>query len=282
MFEVIFLFVLGLIWIIFAVVQDLKTREIANWLNFSLIVFALGFRFFYSLFFEANFNFFIQGLVGLGVFFVLGNLFYYSKLFAGGDSKLMIALGPILPIFARTTENLKFFLFFMMVFLAAGFLYILFFIFYLAIKNFKKFKPEFKKQFKKTRKYVIPLTILAILFLIAGFFINQAVYFAIYLLVLVYLVIISKSVDESCMIKKMKTSELTEGDWLYQSIAIKGEKINANWSGLNAAEINLLKKNKKEVLIRQGIQFAPVFLISFVLTFVLFKIGVFEILFRLI
>ena len=31
---------------IFAVVQDLKKREIANWVNFSLIIFALGFRFF--------------------------------------------------------------------------------------------------------------------------------------------------------------------------------------------------------------------------------------------
>ena len=50
MFEVIFLFVLALVFIAFAVLQDLKSREIANWLNWSLIIFALGFRFFWGLF----------------------------------------------------------------------------------------------------------------------------------------------------------------------------------------------------------------------------------------
>ena len=40
-----FLILLGLVWIIFAVVQDLRKREIANWLNFSLVIFALVFRF---------------------------------------------------------------------------------------------------------------------------------------------------------------------------------------------------------------------------------------------
>ena len=71
MFETIFLMILGAIWILFSVVEDLRKREVANWLNFSLIVFALGFRFFYSLFSDVGFNFFYQGLIGLGIFFVL-------------------------------------------------------------------------------------------------------------------------------------------------------------------------------------------------------------------
>lgn len=61
MFETVFLFVLALAWIVFATVQDIRTREIANWLSFSLIIFALGFRFFYSLFFAGNFAFFSKG-----------------------------------------------------------------------------------------------------------------------------------------------------------------------------------------------------------------------------
>src|SRR3972149_8020331 len=97
MLETSFLFVLALIWVVFATVQDFRTREVANWLSFSLIIFALGFRFFYSLFALGNFNFFYQGLLGLGVFFIIGNLLYYGKLFAGGDAKLLIALGTILP-----------------------------------------------------------------------------------------------------------------------------------------------------------------------------------------
>ena len=71
MLGVIFLFILGLIWITFASIQDLKNKEIANWLNFSLIIFALGFRFFYGLFESNNFEFFYQGLIGLGIFFTM-------------------------------------------------------------------------------------------------------------------------------------------------------------------------------------------------------------------
>ncbi|MBU2053223.1 MAG: prepilin peptidase [Nanoarchaeota archaeon] len=97
MYGVIFLIVLGFVWIIFASVQDLKNKEVANWLNFSLIIFALGFRFFYSLFYRGGFSFFYQGLIGLGIFFVLGNLLYYGRMFAGGDAKLMIAMGAVLP-----------------------------------------------------------------------------------------------------------------------------------------------------------------------------------------
>ena len=50
MYEVIFLWALSLVFIILAVIQDLKTREIDNWISFSLVIFALGFRFLYSLF----------------------------------------------------------------------------------------------------------------------------------------------------------------------------------------------------------------------------------------
>ena len=118
MFEVIFLFVLALIWIVFATIQDLRKREVANWLNFSLIIFALGFRFFYSLFSDIGFNFLYQGLIGFGIFFILGNLLYYGKMFAGGDAKLMIALGAVLPFSVVFRENLEIFLlFFVYVFL---------------------------------------------------------------------------------------------------------------------------------------------------------------------
>ena len=79
MFEEMFLVVLGLIWIVFAMVEDLKTREIFNWVNFSLIIFALGFRFFFSLFSGEGFQFFYQGLIGLGIFFVLGIYFIMEK-----------------------------------------------------------------------------------------------------------------------------------------------------------------------------------------------------------
>jgi Flp pilus assembly protein protease CpaA len=41
--EIVFLIVLGIIWLWIASLQDLKKREVLNWVSFSLIVFAISF-----------------------------------------------------------------------------------------------------------------------------------------------------------------------------------------------------------------------------------------------
>ena len=66
---------------------------------------------------QAGFGFFCQGIIGLTIFFVLGNLFYYGKVFAGGDAKLMIALGPVLSFSTSFMTNVKVFVIFFFLFL---------------------------------------------------------------------------------------------------------------------------------------------------------------------
>ena len=66
-----------------------------------------------------------------------------------------------------------------------------------------------------------------------------------------------------CMIKKVDSENLVEGDWLYKDIKIKNKVIKSKWDGLSKEEIRLIKMSKKNVLIKQGIPFVPVFLISF-------------------
>ena len=262
MYEIIFLLVLGFVWIFFASVQDLKKREVADWLNFSLIIFALGFRFFYSLFDSGNFTFFYQGLIGLGIFFVIGNLLYYSHFFAGGDAKLMIALGAVLPISNSLTENLNIFLIFFIVFLFAGAFYGLIWSFVLAFSNFKKFKKEFSRRFKVDKKIGYVIMVFGILIMVFGF---GGLWFVLGILVFFayYILIFAKAVEEVCMIKKVDSENLVEGDWLYKDIKIKNKVIKSKWDGLSKEEIRLIKMSKKNVLIKQGIPFVPVFLISF-------------------
>src|SRR3989344_1025188 len=239
MFHVIFLVALALVWMIFAVVQDLRKREIANWVNFSLIIFAIGFRFFYSLFNGVEdgtgFNFFYQGLIGLVIFFILGNLLYYCRMFAGGDAKLFFALGAILPFSENFFVNLKVFVLFLILFLFSGAVYGLFFC--------------------------------------GGFM----VYFGILIFIIPYFYLSAKAIDEVCMIKKISPKNLTEGDWLYRDVRVGNRIIKKRWDGLTKEEIKLLRKAlqkgnrpsvvglKKEnyVLVRQGIPFSPAFLIAF-------------------
>lgn len=275
MFEVIFLCILGTAWVLFATIQDIKSREVADWLNYSLIIFALGFRFFYSLFSNSlDFSFFYQGLIGLGIFFIFGNVLYYSHFFAGGDAKLMIALGTILPFSYSFILNLRLFLVFFLVFLFIGAVYGIACSFVLAIINYNSFNKEFKKRFKNSKKIISVFLIIGILFLFLGYFYELFLFLGIIVFLSPYFLIFAKSVEECCMIKKLKPNELTEGDWLYEDVSIKGNKIYSKWEGLNKKEIALLKKHKKDVKIKQGIPFVPVFLISFILYLIFYFYGI--------
>jgi Flp pilus assembly protein protease CpaA len=266
MYEVIFLIIIGIIWFIFASISDLKKREVANWVSFSLIIFVLGFRLFYSLF-NNNFNFFYQGLFGLGIFLILANLLYYGRMFAGADAKLMIALGTILPFSENFLINIKIFVLFFILFLFVGGIYGLCWCFSLSFRNFRNFRKEFYRQFKNNKKLFYSVILLGLFLMILGFFMNITLIFysGVLSFILSYLFLYTKAVDESCMIKKIPTKKLTEGDWLYKPIKVGKIKIKPLWQGLSRKDIYLLRKYKKEVRIREGIPYVPVFLFSFLI-----------------
>ncbi len=278
MIEVIFLVVLALAWISFAVVNDIKTRIVPNWLNFSLIIFALGFRFFHSLFLN-NFGFFYQGVIGFAIFFVLGNAFYYGRMFAGGDAKLMIALGAILPFSENFSSNLNIFIIFFILFLFSGAAYGMLSAFYLSFTNFKNCKKEFLRQFGKNKNKIYFTMIGGILFLIFSFYNMIFFYLGIFAFILPFFYIYAKSVDEVCLVKNVKIKDLTEGDWLYKDLKVGNKIIKADWDGLSAENIKLIRKKFKEIKIKQGIPFTPVFLIGFVILIHLYfaKINFFNI-----
>ena len=265
MLEAIFLIILGLVWIVFGVVQDLKKREIANWLNFSLVIFALTFRFFYSLFNNQGYGFFYYGLIGFAFFFVIGNLFYYGKVFAGGDAKLMIALGAVIPFSESLFANFNLVLTFFVFFLVAGAFYGVIFSLVLGIKNRKIFVKEFSKKFKEKKNIFSVALFLSLLLIVVSFLFSTLFFIAIFVFIFPYIYLSAKSIDESCMIKRVNTKSLNEGDWLYKDLKIGKKTIRARWEGLDNEEINFLKKKKKNILIRQGIPFSPVFLISYLI-----------------
>lgn len=272
MIEVEFLFGLAFIWLVFATISDIKSREIPNWLNFSLIVFALGFRFFYSLFYSGEFSLFYQGILGVIFFVVLGEIFYYSKMFAGGDEKLMWSLGAVLPIFPNFIQNLGVFFSFILLYLFVGALYGISVSGVIGIVHFKKFKRGFNNLFEEKKRFLLISLTFSVILLGLSFYINSLFYFAILLFVFPYFYLALKAIDDYCMVKKVSPSKLTPGDWLYKDVKIKGKLIKSSWEGLSPEEIKLLK-TKKEVLLRYGVQFAPVFLVSFLLLWIFLETG---------
>ncbi|MCK4647860.1 prepilin peptidase [Candidatus Pacearchaeota archaeon] len=274
MFEVIFLWSLALLWIVFATIQDLRSREIANWLSFSLIIFALSFRFFYSLFSAGGFSFFYQGLIGLGIFFILGNLLYYGRMFAGGDAKLMIALGAVLPIYETILENVQFFLIFLLLFFFSGAIYSLIVSGGLAIKNFKAFRKEFSIRLKANKKLLYFLMCAGLIIMLSGFINSVFFLFGVLLFITPYFYVFAKAIDESCMVKKINTKNLSEGDWLYSDLKMGNKKIKATWEGLNKKDIIAIRKKYRKIKIKQGIPFTPAFLISMVILFLFYLFDV--------
>jgi Flp pilus assembly protein protease CpaA len=144
MIENLFLIVVGFIYLIFASVSDLRKREVPNWLSFSLIIFALAYRAFYSAF-SRDARFFIFGLVGFGIFYFLAYGLYFGRVFAGGDAKLMMGLGALIPFSSDFTGNLYSMLVFLVLFLALGSFYGLFYSFALTFRS-RSFAKEFRKQ----------------------------------------------------------------------------------------------------------------------------------------
>ncbi len=260
-----FLVVLALVWIIAAVVQDLRKREVANWVNFSLIAIALSYRAFVSVW-VLDYWYLVYGLIGFGIFFALANAFYYGRVFAGGDAKLLMALGAVLPFSSSLFENLENFLYFIVFLMFAGSLWGLVYSLVLISKHKRQFSKEFSKQLHKNKTLVKVFIIMAVLVFIFILFVKQYIFSLFSLLVLLFpfLYVYAKSIEESCMIKSVRTQDLTIGDWLYKPVKIGKRTIKPNWEGLNEDELKLLKKTKRKVLVKEGVPFTPSFLIAFI------------------
>jgi hypothetical protein len=262
-----FLIFLGFIWIVGAVLQDLKRREVDNLWNFSLIGFALAYRLAFSIF-NGNYWFILNGLIGLIIFYFLHNLLYYGRLFAGGDAKLLLSLGVILPLSFNWIINFKIFGYFILLFLTAGSVYVLIWTIVLVLLNQRRFFKKFIEQWGNYKKMFFIAMFFSLLWIIFVFLMSQISLILIGLIVLLFpiLFIFTKAAEESCFIRMVKPKKVTEGDWLGEDIVVSGKKIKSNWNGVSKSELALIKnKYKQKVLVKFGVPFTPSFLISFIL-----------------
>tara|TARA_Y100000310_G_scaffold85851_1_gene82680 strand:+ start:523 stop:1374 length:852 start_codon:yes stop_codon:yes gene_type:complete len=270
-----FLFIMGTIAVLFAIIQDFKTREVANWLNFSLIVFALAARMFWSVFAD-DYSFILFGLFGLGVGFLVAHIFYYSRLFAGGDAKLLIALFTVIPIENTFYYNVLIFLVFLIALLVFGALYSLLYSISLSILNWKEFKRSFGKKYRRYQHHFYLSFFVALFFLVLSFFPGNTALLVVSLVVFVfpYLYIYLKSVEQASLVLDVPVSKLTIGDWLVEKVRVHGREIKPDWEGLSEKDLGLLKKYYREkVRVRYGVPFTPSFLFALFSIIALYYFG---------
>lgn len=267
--QVVFLVVLGVFWLLLASVQDFRRREVENWWSFSLVVAVLGFRAFWSVY-DWNIWPFLWGLIGLGVGFVIASLFYYARMFAAGDFKLLIALFSIIPFSCLSFDwklNSLFAAGFIVLLLLMGALYGLVFIMFLMFRNFSGFKKEFVKQIAKNKIYLISGFIFLLFGVVLGFwldkiFISLGLTIGLASILLVY----SKTIEECCMNKFIRVRDLSVGDWLVEKVIAGNKIIKPDWEGLTEEDMILMQtklKGDKKILVKEGIPFVPAFLLGF-------------------
>ncbi len=268
--EYYFLFGLAILWTFFATIQDLKTREVANWITFSLIGFALTYRGFYALLYH-DFAFFYLGVLGCLIFVALAFMFYYGRVFAGGDAKLLMGIGAILPFtgvlqFALWSALFLFLLFF------SGACYSVFYSLLLVTRNYASFKRSFKQKLHTFRLILLLAAVCAMVVLLALGLHTLGIVSALFVFGIPILYAYLKSLEETCMIKLTSPDKLTEGDWLEKEVRLGKRLISRSVHGLTLEEIGLLRKAKKKVYIKEGIPFVPAFFIALVFTALFFLI----------
>jgi len=264
--------VIAIIALIIASITDIKTREVPDWLNYSLIIIGVGIHGIYSLVFN-NSNYIISSLMGLLAFFIIAWIMFKTGQWGGGDSKMLMAIGALVGLNLSVND---FLLGFFINALLVGSVYGIIWGIILLIKNKKRFKNKLniilkKKKIKLVKKIVYLSSTLPFLFLLINYSMPTLV-LAIALSSIIYIffitIIFSKAIEDSFMYKFVSPSKLTEGDWIANNIKIKGKLIcGPKDLGISAKQIKkLIQLKVKEVKIKEGIPFIPPFLISFVLT----------------
>ncbi|MBT3865555.1 prepilin peptidase [Candidatus Woesearchaeota archaeon] len=263
-----------------ASISDLKTREIPDWLSYSLLFFVIATRGLQSILLRDQ-TYVVQTLIFFVIFFIFGNLMYYTRQWGGGDTKLITALGSafaIRPAYLIETSIIPFAAILLLNILIVGAIYGIIYAIYLSFKHKDSFKKEFKKlnHSHKTVGIKMGVLIIAILLFVSSFTIFPANtrsltgLLALILLIIPYLITALKSTELACMFKEIPVNKLTEGDWVQKDV-YKNRKLicKVNPYGINKKEIELLKKaNIKQVLVKEGIPFVPPFLIGTIVTLI--------------
>ncbi|RMF55148.1 A24 family peptidase [Candidatus Woesearchaeota archaeon] len=273
----VFSIILILAALLVASYTDIKTREVPNWLNYSLIATGIGLGLIKSST-ALDWNFALTHLLGLAAGALVGCAMFYAGQWGGGDSKMIIGLGAIigLPLEMR----MPFFADFLINTIVIGAFYGLAYSFFIAFKHKKAFLNKFSalresrnaKRFRNIIFFCIVLILVSTLIMREKFYLMVSLVFSVFLIMIWLVWLLVKAIEESCMLKMVDPEQLTEGDWIVKDIIIDKKRVcGPKDLGISKDQIKQLiafKKQKKisKVLIKEGIPFVPSFLFGFVIT----------------
>jgi Flp pilus assembly protein protease CpaA len=304
MIDLILIFV-GLFGLIIGTITDFQKREVADWVNYGLLFAGLGIRLIFSII-SGDYWFFLIAAIFAVVAYGLGLFMFYTGQWGGGDSKMIIGLAalfatyntavlsfahPILPDFLQNlfnwnfNYNLSFYFHFLINSLLVGGIYGVIWTIFLILKHAKNFRKEFSRRFMDYRLYFIIATSLALIGVIISYFSSVIISIlliamSLMILVLPWLLALTKSVESACMITLMKIKDLTEGEWIVKDVVINKKRICGPADlGISKEQIEILRDLQKKgkidaVQVKIGIPFVPAFLIAFIVTIIMGNLAI--------
>jgi hypothetical protein len=276
--------ILVLIYLLIATISDIKTQEIPDFLNFSFIAIGI-FIYATKTILTGEIIYFLTSLITSLSFLTLGLIMYYTRQWGGGDGKILMGLGALIPVYPSilieifSPRTYKYFGIDLLInLLLIGAIYGLLFATYLGIKHRKEYSKKLKELYKakKTKKLeklfwatVIIINILSYFLLKDNFQRIMILIFSSLFLLLNYLLIVLKAIEKITMYKMISTKKLREGDYIIKKLK-KDEEIlfTPTVHGVNKNQIQKIQENFSEVEILSGIAFAPAILISTIVTLI--------------
>ena len=265
MFEIIMLG-LAFVVLIIASFNDLKTREVPDYLSYMLLIIAIILRLLWFIL-DKDINIILWAPVAFSLLFLFSYLMYRAGQWGGGDVKVMMGLSILLAWFPNGT--FPFFVDFFLNSLIVGAFYGLSAIFLIGMLNWGKLK----KQLLTVDYIILPAIVIAVILV----FKILPVIFAILLSLIVVAVGMFryfKIIETNFLHRKIDVETLTEGDWLLKDVRIEGKiVVKKREIGLLTKDLKRLRALKKlgklkEVEIKVGIPFVPAFLVSLIITLV--------------
>jgi len=257
----------GVAWVFAAALFDIRTKEVPDWLSFSFIAMGLGVRSVHSAV-SSDVYFLLYGLAGLAAAFVIGAAFYYSHIWGGGDSKLLLGLGvvfatapsfvhPSLPFLAVVTVNI----------LVFGALYGAIWSSVLLARNFKAVMARANELFHATPALRYAMVALAAVALVLTAAVEDKftriliVALAVSLVLYYLLFVLVKAVEQVAMCRRTPVSGLRVGDWVAEPVRVRGKVIcGPKDYGLTMDQIDFLRRHRvRQVVVKEGMAFVPAF-----------------------
>ncbi|MCX6815000.1 MAG: hypothetical protein NTY20_05115 [Candidatus Aenigmarchaeota archaeon] len=254
---------------------DIKTTEFPDWLPYCIIISAIAVRGVFSYLLGDWWILFSCAIVGL-LFLGFGLILYFMKQWGDGDAWLLGSMGFLFPtysVFEIAGPPFQFFgqfpfpIIMLFNFFFISFCYLVLYSIVLGIMH-RKISAKFTKELKKDSRNIILLVAgFAALCLAMVFYLNislgipvSSMYNLLSIPVLFAAVIIfiryGRFVEQNLFRKKLPVKELRVGDVL----------IGDKWKGLTKKDIEKLRRKGGSMWIKEGVRFAPVFIINLYVT----------------